>query len=310
MGCVAQLQILVARADAHLRTQVPAPVPAPVAPAVGGIALTACALGVLIGVSLPWVVAPLLEYAQAAARSVISLPAYVRAALPTGTVARVATAPPLHLYLIAWAVLHMLEFVVTAYYNGTRLFADCACHARGARLDATNPAAFLLMNGVAYYAAHLLGLLEFLVEAALFPEHKQQRVVQVMGLALVVFGQVFRSLAMVHAGGNFSHTVARQKREDHVLVKHGVYAYVDNPCCMHLTYYRIVRHPSYAGFFYWALGTQLLLLNPISTIVYIITLRRFFAQRIEAEEYHLVHFFGNDYTRYRARTRSGVPLVR
>lgn len=85
------------------------------------------------------------------------------------------------------------------------------------------------MNGLAYYAAHLLGLLEFLVEATLFPEHKQQRVVQVIGLSLVVFGQVFRSLAMAHAGANFSHTVARQRREDHVLVKHGVYAYVGGP---------------------------------------------------------------------------------
>lgn len=39
------------------------------------------------------------------------------------------------------------------------------------------------------------------------------------------------------------------------------------------------RHPSYAGFFYWALGTQLVLQNPISFAMYAVVLWRFFYYR-------------------------------
>jgi protein-S-isoprenylcysteine O-methyltransferase len=39
----------------------------------------------------------------------------------------------------------------------------------------------------------------------------------------MVFGQTFRSLAMVHAAQSFSHIVKRVKLEDHTLVTTGVY---------------------------------------------------------------------------------------
>lgn len=43
------------------------------------------------------------------------------------------------------------------------------------------------------------------------------------------------------------------------------------------------RHPSYAGFFYWALGTQLLLGNPLSALVFAVVLWRFFSRRIRGK---------------------------
>jgi protein-S-isoprenylcysteine O-methyltransferase Ste14 len=43
---------------------------------------------------------------------------------------------------------------------------------------------------------------------------------------------------------------------------------------------RISRHPSYTGFFYWALSTQLLLGNPISFIGFWFVLSHFFKNRI------------------------------
>jgi protein-S-isoprenylcysteine O-methyltransferase len=46
---------------------------------------------------------------------------------------------------------------------------------------------------------------------------------------------------------------------------------------------RWFRHPSYAGFFYWALGTQLVLQNPFSFLVYYVLLMRFFSSRIRGE---------------------------
>lgn len=170
------------------------------------------------------------------------------------------------------------------------------------RIARAHPA-FLLQNGIEYAAAHAFGLLEFLVEGAFVPYWKQVRALQVLGVLLLVLGQVVRSLAMVHASTNFSHTVASAKRDDHVLVTHGVY--------------QLARHPSYAGFFYWAVGTQILLGNPVSTLLFICTLSRFFAQRIRRtchahadEEYLLHRFFGKEYARYAARVPAGVPLVR
>lgn len=46
---------------------------------------------------------------------------------------------------------------------------------------------------------------------------------------------------------------------------------------------RWFRHPSYAGFFYWALGTQLVLQNPISISFFLVVLWRFFHSRIRSK---------------------------
>lgn len=238
------MQLLYARADCVLRTSSPYTFDAASARHVGAVAVTACALGVLIGL-----------YAPAAAALLAQL-----ARVPW-TVPRVFVQPALGGYLVAWGTFHMLEFVITAYFNGTRLMSD----------------SFLLTNGVEYYIAHTAGLVEFLLEASLAPQWKQSRAIQSTALLVIVCGQTLRSLAMVHAGSNFSHAVARQKKADHVLVKSGVYSYVDAP---HAADRSVARHPSYAGFFYWAVGTQLLLMNPFTTVLFGLFLIRFFARRI------------------------------
>lgn len=43
---------------------------------------------------------------------------------------------------------------------------------------------------------------------------------------------------------------------------------------------RYSRHPSYVGFFYWAIATQLLLGNIVSAIAFVFILARFFSHRI------------------------------
>lgn len=70
-----------------------------------------------------------------------------------------------------------------------------------------------------------------------------------------------------------------------------------------------MRHPAYVGFFYWAVATQLLLLNPVSTIGFIIVLWRFFKSRIDGEEVYLTRFFGKEYVDYKARVGSGLPFI-
>lgn len=58
---------------------------------------------------------------------------------------------------------------------------------------------------------------------------------------MIVIGHVFRIGAMFTAGDNFSHTIKFEKDDDHKLITHGVFKYS--------------RHPSYFGWFLWAVGT-------------------------------------------------------
>ena len=116
-----------------------------------------------------------------------------------------------------------------------------------------------------------------------------------LGLALLILGQILRSLAMARAGTNFTHLVASHKRAGHVLVTDGVYKYL--------------RHPSYCGFFWWGVGGQMVLGNTWCLLGYAVVLWRFFRARIEKEEGFLVGFFANEYVRYRERTRVGIPFI-
>lgn len=74
------------------------------------------------------------------------------------------------------------------------------------------------------------------------------------GLALLLCGEALRKAAMVTAGRSFTHAVAVKKRDVHDLVTRGVY--------------RWARHPGYLGWLLWAVGTQLLLANPASVVLF------------------------------------------
>ncbi|CAN0535280.1 unnamed protein product, partial [Ectocarpus sp. 8 AP-2014] len=62
------------------------------------------------------------------------------------------------------------------------------------------------------------------------------------GVALALIGHWFRVGAMWTAGSNFNHEIMQRREESHQLVTSGVY--------------RFLRHPSYFGWFWWSLGTQ------------------------------------------------------
>lgn len=134
---------------------------------------------------------------------------------------------------------------------------------------------------------------------------------------ILVMGQAVRTTAMAHAGKNFNHLVQSKRKAGHELVTDGIYSWL--------------RHPSYFGFFWWGLGTQVVLGNGICLLGYALVLWRFFSRRIESksspkvmfenlvgsgltcacveEENLLIDFFGDDYVRYRAKTRVGIPLI-
>ena len=71
---------------------------------------------------------------------------------------------------------------------------------------------------------------------------------------------------MAQAGTNFNHQVQSRRNEGHELVTTGLYAWL--------------RHPSYFGFFWWGLGTQVVLGNIVSFLGYLGVLWYFFSTRI------------------------------
>jgi protein-S-isoprenylcysteine O-methyltransferase len=207
----------------------------------------------------------------------------------------------LFVFTASLSLFHFLEFWTTATYN----------------LPNVRSSSFLLFsNGTAYNAAHGAALCEILLSYC-YPSY-QARFVNFftisVGLVLVVFGQIMRTTAMATAGTNFNHTPQRVKQQGHELVTSGIYA--------------LSRHPSYMAFFWWAIGTQILVGNKICLVAFIVSLWTFFNNRIKcelpvcdilcgllctdfnlAEERSLVEFFGKDYDAFRKSTMTGIPFI-
>ncbi|KAI7154565.1 prenyl cysteine carboxyl methyltransferase-like protein Ste14 [Hortaea werneckii] len=187
-------------------------------------------------------------------------------------------------FFFCLSIFHFLEFYTTATYNAPHCRAE----------------SFLIFsNGWHYNTAHALATLEITI-SSIFPQYQSALVYPpytiAVGFLLVFAAQVVRSVAMATAGTNFNHTPVQTRKEDHELVTQGIYSWL--------------RHPSYFGFFWWALGTQVLVGNKVCLIGYLIVLWWFFYRRIIAEESTLVKFFGEDYEKFRKRTPTGIPFIR
>lgn len=146
-----------------------------------------------------------------------------------------------------------------------------------------------------YCLAMTAACIEYAIERLFVPGLKLP-VVSKLGIAAVTVGEGIRKTAMVTAKGNFTHLIQFKKKEGHELVTHGIY--------------RWVRHPGYLGWFIWAVGTQLLLVNPICTLAFILTIWRFFKVRVAVEEEYLSLFFGRSYNEYQSRIPSGIPFIK
>jgi len=138
-------------------------------------------------------------------------------------------------------------------------------------------------------------IVEYWTEIFLLPSIKGG-VLFYIGFLMTFFGQAIRLVALFTAKANFTHEVAEEKLDTHVLVTNGIYQYS--------------RHPGYFGWFWWAIGTQVLLSNPLCIIGYTIASWRFFHDRIHYEEEYLVQFFGENYVNYRKRTSTLIPFIR
>ena len=146
-------------------------------------------------------------------------------------------------FLSTLCLFHFLEYWTTACYNPS---------------TATTSAFLLSQNGSAYNVAHTMAFVEVFLREIFFPGKGSwgrvwglpkgwDRAVLGVGFAMLILGQVTRTMAMAHAGSNFNHLVQMKKKQGHELVTDGIYAWL--------------RHPSYFGFWWWGLGTQVVLGN-------------------------------------------------
>ncbi|XP_020799925.1 protein-S-isoprenylcysteine O-methyltransferase [Drosophila serrata] len=178
------------------------------------------------------------------------------------------------------SVFHYSEFLVIAFANPRTLSLD----------------SFMLNHSVHYGLAAAASWLEFALEVYFLPEFKRFGYIWLAGVVLCSFGEVVRKAAIITAGRSFTHLVQNEKHSDHKLITNGVYAYC--------------RHPSYVGWFWWSIGTQIVLLNPICICIYTLVSWLFFHDRIYVEEYSLLNFFQSDYVRYQKRVPTGLPFIR
>ena len=182
-------------------------------------------------------------------------------------------------YMMAMSFFHWSEYVTTAIFNPSTLSLD----------------SFLINHSWEYGVAACASWLEFWVEYYFFPGLKTLRIFLWVGLVMVVLGETLRKVAMFTAGSNFTHQVQNVKRPNHSLVTTGVYS--------------LFRHPSYVGWFYWSIGTQILVFNPVCSVGYAIVTWMFFRERIEEEEKLLLWFFGDEYSQYKEKVGTGIPFL-
>jgi protein-S-isoprenylcysteine O-methyltransferase len=113
------------------------------------------------------------------------------------------------------------------------------------------------------------------------------------GVAIMIFGIVFRRNAISVLGKFFTSTVQIQK--DHQLVMIGPYRYI--------------RHPSYLGILIMTMGLGIALSNWISLILCIVLPVIGIIKRIQVEERELEQHFGTQYQDYRKHTWRIIPYI-
>jgi len=188
------------------------------------------------------------------------------------------------MYISIISFFHFSEYFFTAISNPKNL---------GIR-------SFLLDHSVEYHCANLLACCEYLLCRWVFPSIKASGTgfsfINCLGVLVCLGGETFRKLAMLTCGTNFNHLVEYKDRTDHQLITHGVYS--------------ICRHPSYIGWSLWAVGTQLVMGNPLCFFLYIYFTLKFFSERIPDEEHTLMRKFGDKYAQYRENVPIGLPFIK
>lgn len=181
-------------------------------------------------------------------------------------------------FVLFLCIFHLCEFFVTAIWNPSVLDAS----------------SFVINHSKAYTIAMLLSCCEFFARLLFFPS-VQNKLLAIVGFVLAIMGQITRSLAMITCGESFNHIIQQTKKKNHVLVTNGVYGYL--------------RHPSYFGFFYWSIGTQLMIGNFLNATCFLSASWYFFHRRIPYEESTLLIMYPEEYPIYIKKTIIGIPFI-
>jgi len=179
----------------------------------------------------------------------------------------------IEIYLISLCIYHISEYINSLIYHFNKL--DWSC--------------YLIDQSKEWFIAFILSIIEYFLEIFFFINFKTKNyIIFIIGIVFIIIGHFFRISALFTCKTNFEYLVQYTRQKGHKLVKNGVY--------------KIFRHPSYVGFYIWAVGTQIMMCNIICTVGFIIALYAFFKERIEEEEIYLIAFFGDEYLKYRKET--------
>ena len=111
--------------------------------------------------------------------------------------------------------------------------------------------------------ANSFAVFEHLVTKYLFGfSYKDYHPLMIPAFVITVASLILRILAFYTAKSNFTHKVAYRKKKEHQLVTNGIYS--------------IFRHPSYTGFFYFSVGSMVMIGNFISAAAFWVALSTFF----------------------------------
>ena len=182
-----------------------------------------------------------------------------------------------HLYVISLCAYHFGEYFGVLLYH----------------YDKLSFSSYLIDQSSQWVIATTSSFIELIIENYLFHNIKFSKIIIALGVICMIVGHIFRMGAIYTGKKNFTHIVAERKKNEHELVKEGIYS--------------ISRHPSYFGFYLWSIGTQIMCVNPICVIGFTIVLYLFFKDRIINEEYYLITFFGQAYVDYRKEVPILIP---
>jgi protein-S-isoprenylcysteine O-methyltransferase Ste14 len=117
--------------------------------------------------------------------------------------------------------------------------------------------------------------------------------IEILGIALVIAGFIFRWVAIIQLGAMF--TVDVSISNNHTLKIDGLY--------------KIVRHPTYWGLILIIFGLGVLTDSVLACIVMVIPIFLAINYRITVEEKSLINEFGSQYLDYKSRVKKIIPFL-
>jgi len=117
--------------------------------------------------------------------------------------------------------------------------------------------------------------------------------VVLMGYALVVFGLLFRWIAVSSLGTSFRVRVSLVKNQK--LQTDGVYKYI--------------RHPSYTGSLVYYFGLAIVMQNYYAVLLLLVAPFYVVINRVLFEEKFLIDAFGESYVKYQNKTKKIIPFI-